>query len=30
MYMKYKEEHEKRFPSKGEALRKRWVEHQNA
>ena len=28
--MKYREEHEKRFPSKGEALKKRWIEHQNA
>jgi len=28
MYSKYKEEHEKRFPSKGEALKQRWVEFQ--
>ena len=26
--MKYKEEHEKKFPSKGEALKKRWNEYQ--
>lgn len=30
MYLKFKEEHEKRFPSKGEALKNRWIEHQNA
>ena len=29
-HLKYKEEHEKRFPSKGEELRQRWVAHQNA
>ena len=28
--MKYKQEHEKRFPSKGEALAKRWIAHQDA
>ena len=25
-YSKYKEEHEKRFPPKGEPLKQRWIE----
>ena len=28
--MKYKEDHEKRFPSKGEALKERWGVYQDA